>query len=267
MPSRFDDIKNKTKDTTSSWAKIASLNANSIRKKTTEIGAAVAKNANTSFESAHSAASKGIAVAYEISENFKKNKTTEKINSTIPHEPKDTDKQAAEDIQDAMDKLKEKDRIGTAGEILATGGGVAAGASIAGAAAAVAGASTILGSTTLGSALGGVLVATTPVGWVIGGVVVGGAAAYGVSKLIRSGGRNDKIREEIVDRLSKRLDQINNTGPSPSIVELRCNLTEAIQRKKITAEQADRLIDLIDNGKLDINIALERVRNMNTDNC
>lgn len=170
---------------------------------------------------------------------------------------------STEDVIDAIEKLKGSDRVGSASQALTTAGGAAAGVSAAGAVAAAAGASTLFGSTTLAGTLGGFLVASTPVGWVVGCAVAGAAAAYGVSRLVRSGGRNDRVREEIVERLSKRLAQMRarNTQPT-TMTELRQAMTEAIQGSYISNEQAARMVDLVEEGKLGVEIALARIRSL-----
>lgn len=168
--------------------------------------------------------------------------------------------QAAGDVEQAIEKLKGNDRVGSAGQVLATAGGAAAGASAAGAVAAAAGASTLLGSTTLAGVLGGVFVTTTPIGWVVGAAAVGAAVAYGVSELVRSGGHNDRVRKEIVERLSQRLRNIRSGKAQPSdLEELRRGMAGAIAGGQLSAEQATRLVDLVEARKLDVKIALVRI--------
>jgi hypothetical protein len=165
-----------------------------------------------------------------------------------------------DDIKSAIKKLRRRDRVGDAGQILTTAGGATAGATAAGAVASAAGASTLLGSTTLASALGGVFVTSTPMGWVVGCAVAGAAAAYGVSRLVRSGGRHDRIREELIERLSKRLAQIKAYDTQPSAMDdLRKGMSHAIRLGHISEEQATRMVDLVEQGKLDIQLALVRI--------
>lgn len=166
-----------------------------------------------------------------------------------------------DDVKAAIEKLRGTDKLGNASQILTTAGGAAAGASAAGALAATAGASTLLGSTTLASAIGGVLVVSTPVGWVVGCAFIGAATAYGVSKLVRSGGRNDRVREEITERLLNRLKDIKTkkTPTASTIIQLRDHIANAIRNETLTDDQANRMLDLIESGKLSIEIALERI--------
>jgi hypothetical protein len=168
-----------------------------------------------------------------------------------------------DDVRAAIEKLQGKDRLGNVSQLLTTAGGAAAGASAAGAVAAAAGTTTLLGSTSLASALAGIAVVSTPIGWVAGCAIVGAAAAYGVSKLVRSGGRNDRVREEIIERLSKRLMDIDSDRTRLDAMQLlRQSLSDAIRNGKLVENQAIRLLDLIENGKLSISVALERINGL-----
>ena len=167
-----------------------------------------------------------------------------------------------EDVLAAIDKLKGRDRVGSAGQIVATTGGAAAGASAAGAIAGAAGASTLLGSTSLASALP-FLVAATPVVWIAGCAVAGAAMAYGVSRLIRSGGRSDRVREEIVGRLMKRLEALEAPEGQPAnTTELRQGISEAVATGVLSSGQAARMVDLIEEGKLDPDLAFGRLKKL-----
>ncbi|WP_156955879.1 hypothetical protein [Solidesulfovibrio alcoholivorans] len=103
-----------------------------------------------------------------------------------------------QDRNKALESLSGRDKIGVAGEILTTTLAATGGAFSASAAATAAGASTIFGSTTLGSALGCVFVASTPLGWTVGCAVAAGFLGFGISKLVRSGGKEDQKRKEIL---------------------------------------------------------------------
>jgi hypothetical protein len=169
------------------------------------------------------------------------------------------------DVEAAIVKLKGSDRVGNVSQLLNAAGGAVAGVSVASAAAVAAGASTLFGSTTIATALGGVLVVSTPIGWVVGCALAGGAAAYGVSRLVRAGGRNDRIRKEIIERLSSRQKPTGRDLDSSQRVmldELRITLSELVKEGILAENQAIRMLDLIDCGKLNVRIALERVRGM-----
>ncbi|ATX81717.1 hypothetical protein Ga0123462_0848 [Mariprofundus ferrinatatus] len=167
------------------------------------------------------------------------------------------------DVENTIDELKKKDKVGVAGEALAAAGGAAAGAAVAGTFAAAAGATTLLGSTTLAGWVGGTLVVTTPIGWVIGSAAVMGAAGYGIAKLIQSGSEQDQVRKEIINRLTKRLEeQKRNNAQQGVLDELQAVLPIAIGNGLLKQDQADRMVNLIEQGKLDPEMALNRIKTM-----
>jgi len=186
------------------------------------------------------------------------------LNGTKPSnasEPSETE--TVEGLQNVVDKLKVKDKVGIYGEGLAAVGGAAAGAGVAGSLAGIAGASTIFGSSTLASVLGGVFVTTTPVGWVIGCTALAGAAGYGISKLVRSGSKQDHIRKEVIERLNDRIQNIKFEEKSHEIfVELNQILSIAIMSQLVTEKQGEQMISLIEKGALDPEVALKRIKDM-----
>jgi len=173
-----------------------------------------------------------------------------------------TDGAASEEsrIESALKRLQGKDRIGRVGEVAGVAGGVAAGATAAGSIAGAVGATTLLGSHGLAAAFGGVLVTTTPVGWVIGCAVVGGAAAYGVVKLARSGGHQDALRDRLSKSLTSRLRQFRTSPPAPDEREFQAALDRAIGAEAIGAEDAQQIRTLVLQGKLLPSIASQRLR-------
>lgn len=122
--------------------------------------------------------------------------------------------QSAEEssIKNAIGKMRGRDKIGLTGEYLATAGGAAAGVAVAGSIAGAAGATTLLGSTGLAGMLGGVFVTATPVGWVLGSAALLGAAGYGVTKMIRSGSEQERVRREFIERQTERLLELEDAG-------------------------------------------------------
>lgn len=119
-------------------------------------------------------------------------------------------KLSLDEYLDALERMKKspRDRIGVLGELGITGIGVAGGAAASGTIAAAAGASTIFGSTTLGSLLGGMFVATTPIGWVIGTALAAGAVAYGATQLVRSASRFDAIKDLDIEEIETRIERM-----------------------------------------------------------
>jgi len=123
-----------------------------------------------------------------------------------------TTKVSIDEYISTLEKMKKspRDRVGILGEFGATGLGIGAGAGVAGATASAAGVATLFGSSTLASALGGVFVTTTPVGWVVGSIALGGTVGYGISKLVSSGGKNDAIKIMNIHELKSRISKLKN---------------------------------------------------------
>jgi hypothetical protein len=163
-------------------------------------------------------------------------------------------------LRHALDKLKGRDRVGVAGESAAVAGSAAAGAALAGTVAGVAGASTLFGSTTLAGVLGGVFVTATPIGWVLGSAVVAGALGYGAVRLVRSGGKQDNLRAELSGRLNTRLMTLEQRCFSAGGDELGPLLSERLEAGFITPEAAQRVITLVEQGRLSPALAVQRIR-------
>ncbi|MOA33218.1 hypothetical protein D3C78_1544960 [compost metagenome] len=120
-----------------------------------------------------------------------------------------------------------------------------------------------MGSGTLASALGGVFVTTTPVGWIVGAAAAAGLAGYGISKLIRSGARQDIIREKYIKSISKKLELAQKTQPLSMVIDEKAELLESLRilvgAQKVDQETADGIMRLVDSGKLDVALARRRV--------
>ncbi len=161
-------------------------------------------------------------------------------------------------IDDLEKKPEDKGRIlGDIGiTVVGTGLGVAAASS----AAAAVGATTILGSTALGSALGGIFVAATPVGWVLGSAAAAGAAAYTVSRLIRNGGMSEGKKAELLNRYreearlvaaKEEAGSITDSDRTKFIVALR----DLISKDLIPPDVAFRFVEQVERGGLPISQA------------
>ena len=173
------------------------------------------------------------------------------------------DSNDADDLNHVIEKLKGKDKVGLSGEALAVTGGGLAGAAAAGTLASAAGATTILGSSSLAGVLGGTFVAATPVGWVVGAAVVAGVAGYGIAKMVRSGSKEDQVREQLIKRLEARLALLKKEEQLDSpINELNQLLAIVIEKGLISEAQAERMVGLIESGALNINIALQRLKSL-----
>lgn len=162
-------------------------------------------------------------------------------------------------LRQALNKLSGRDRVGITSETAVVAGSAAAGAALAGSVAGAAGTSTLLGSTTLAGMLGGVFVTATPVGWILGSAVVAGALGYGAAKLVRSGGKQDHLREEMSGRLSTRLVALEQAAPSEVDDELGRLLGEQLKAGAITPGDARRVSTLVAQGRLDAELAVRRI--------
>jgi len=174
-----------------------------------------------------------------------------------------------EEYVQALEKMKNspRDRVGTVGEFVGTVIGVTGGGAASGKIAALFGANTLLGSSTLAKLLGGIFVTTTPVGWIVGCAIGGGALAYGVSKLVRSGGKSDAKREmnirELTDLIAKKKRESESTGVSE---EKYKRLIESLQllviNRRITQEKSEELLRDIKNGRISIDFAFNVIEGM-----
>jgi len=166
-------------------------------------------------------------------------------------------------ITAAIDKLRGRDKSGVSAEGLGAIGGAAAGVAAAGTVAGLAGATTLLGSTGLASVFGGIFVVATPVGWVLGTALVAGAAGYGLTKLARSGANQDRVRKEIVDRLTKRLESLRDRHEAQTaLIELTQLVAVALAAGLISDAQGRRMVDLVERGSLDVKVAAGRLKAM-----
>lgn len=168
-----------------------------------------------------------------------------------------------EQLEAAIEKLKRKDKVGVLGEVLSTTGGVAGGAAAAGTLASAAGASTLLGSTSLASALGGIFVTATPVGWVVGAAAIAGAAGYGIAKLVRSGSKQDQIREELIKRLEARITKLTRANNNDiHLVKFKQLLTISLENNLLTESKAESMVSLIEIGSMKTETAILRLKSI-----
>lgn len=163
----------------------------------------------------------------------------------------------------ALSKLKGNDLVGLSGDALAIALGAAGGAAVSGTVAGVAGASTILGSSALGSALGGVFVTATPVGWVVGCAVAAGAVGYGVSRMIRSGQREDEKRKKLSKKIKSKMQIKDVDYFRDKQIDLADDflkkLEETIERDLIDQDTSNRMLSAIQSKAMPINVALKRI--------
>ena len=165
----------------------------------------------------------------------------------------------------AIELLKGRDRVGVAGELVGTGVAAAGGAAASGAIASAFGATTLLGSSTVGSLLGGVFVASTPMGWVVGSALAAGAVGYGIARLCSSGGTQDQRRRQLIEELEE-LEELEERGEKveavnallPELVTLHKTLAEFVTDIGLLA-QSEKIVALVEEGRLDPAIAIRRL--------
>lgn len=169
----------------------------------------------------------------------------------------------------ALEKMKNspRDRVGILGELGVTVIGAGAGVAASGAIATAVGASTLLGSSTMGSLLGGIFVTTTPVGWVIGSAIGIGALAYGATKLVKSGGKSEAIKEMNIRELTEKISQKKRESEKTSVTEEKYKrLIESLQllviNKRITQEKSNELLMNIENGRISADFAFNTIQGM-----
>jgi len=156
----------------------------------------------------------------------------------------------------ALEKIKNspKDRIGLLGDLGVTSVGLVAGLAASGTIASTLGLTTIFGSSTLGGVLGGVFVASTPVGWIVGSAVAAGAAAYGLSRVIRSGERSDAEKFKNIADLESRVRDIELESSTHENDEEKFRyLIEALQvsvQNGFPQEKSNQLLERVVQGKL-----------------
>jgi hypothetical protein len=160
---------------------------------------------------------------------------------------------------DSISKLEGRDKVGVTGEVLSTLAGVATGTAAAGTLAAAAGVTTIPVVTTAASWIGLTVLSATPIGWVAGVGIAAGGIAYGLGKLILSGGKQDQIRSDLIARLKKIHE--SNSHAVPTAFDPQ-RLEVAIKRAidaGLDPATAERLITLVAAGKLDSELAIKRL--------
>jgi hypothetical protein len=167
------------------------------------------------------------------------------------------------EIATARSKLAGTDKVEQASKLTQIGLGAAAGAAISVPLAHAAGAATLLGSSALGSALGGVFVAATPVGWVIGSGMAVSALAYGLGKLIADGAKNSERRKQLDTRLGELQKSMQRPALSPPKLEqLLCRLTTAVDRGLLTRDESEQMAQFVNRQTVSVDVAMSRVNDL-----
>ncbi len=173
-----------------------------------------------------------------------------------------------EDYIEALKKLEKSpsDRVGLLGELGVDATGALAGALGAGAVASFFGGTTILGSSALAGFAGGILVASTPIGWVLGTAAAGTAAAYGIAKLVKSGGVNDERKNEsivgIKEKIAALRAAVQSKKKSDFIGQLSGSFSLLMEKDLISKEEVTSIMQGIENGIIDSDSAFSIVNSL-----
>ncbi len=85
--------------------------------------------------------------------------------------------------------------------------------------------------------------------------------------MLKSGEKNDQIRREMVERLTVRLKKLMQQPEAEvlSAAAFREYVDLALAHNTISAEQARRIVALVEGGKLDPGVAIERMKQLKID--
>jgi len=154
------------------------------------------------------------------------------------------------------------DRVKILGEVGVAGvGAVGAGAVAAVAGAGIAPIPVITALTGFGVAV------AAPVALVAGAAVVGGAATYGVVKLVSDGAAQEAKRREMRKRLEEQLREIETQERKAKLTSANKNafiifLKTPLEQNLVTAEQAQQLIEQIETGQLPLQEAYQLLKDI-----
>jgi len=163
-----------------------------------------------------------------------------------------------------------RDRFRILGDAGVTLVGIGLGAAAAGTLATATGATSIFGLTTVASWLGITAVAATPIGWVLGTAALGGAVAYGVSRMIHGGGLSEGRKSELLQQyredaremeVKEQAGSISDDDKTKFIIAMR----ELIENDAIAPERAKALIEHVENGRVPLAQAFELIQSLLSD--
>ncbi len=83
--------------------------------------------------------------------------------------------------------------------------------------------------------------------------------------MIKSGGMNDQIRTDMVGRLNTRLQELRHRSEAaaiPAAESFREFVDLAVAENAISTEQAHRIVALVERGKLEPSLAIERIKQL-----
>jgi hypothetical protein len=167
--------------------------------------------------------------------------------------PKVSKKQLLKMIRE-LERLPQ-DRVRILGDVGISTLGAGLGAAAAGTVAGFAGVTGIPLITAAASLMGVSAVAATPIGWAIGAAAVGGALAYGISRLIHGGAISEGRKRELLLVYRERLAEMEAKERMGAITgedrtAFLSSLREVIEKDVISVDQAFRLIEAVENGTI-----------------
>jgi len=179
--------------------------------------------------------------------------------------PKVTKKQIIKMIDDLEKNPNDKVRI--LGDAGITVTGVVFGAAAAGTLASAAGVTSIAGLSTAASWFGITAVAATPVGWIVGCAAAGGAIAFGISRMIHSGGLSEGRKSELLLKYreeAKNLEAKERSGNITDADRTRfiLSLREVIDKNAISPHKAFKLIEQVEQGRISLSQASTLVQSL-----
>lgn len=167
-----------------------------------------------------------------------------------------------QDYIKALKKLEKSpsDRIGTLGTLGVVVTGASAGALGATGLASAFGISTLLGSTTLASVAGGIFIVSNPVGWALGTATAGAVAAYGISKLVSSGGAQDEKKQTAIKELRNQIANYNKkvktTTDTNKIGQVAGAFALLLENDLMEEQKVTKILEGVESGEINAEYAL-----------
>ncbi|MEG4045548.1 hypothetical protein [Microcoleus sp. Pol17_C1] len=166
-----------------------------------------------------------------------------------------------EQILKAIEELEKNpdDKLGILGDV----GITALGAIGAGVAVSAAGITTSIPIITAITGIG--MVVAAPLGLVAGAALAGGAACYGVSRLIKGGGYNEAKKAELIQQLKEQLREVEIKERASKLGEsdktkFIVSLKEPVRLNLITPQDAQHLIRAVETGQMPLKEAINMVK-------
>lgn len=178
-------------------------------------------------------------------------------------------KPTKEKLLKMIDKLESnpEDKVSILGDTGITLMGAGLGMAASGVIASAAGATSIFGVTTIAGWLGVTAVAATPVGWIVGCATAAGAAAYGISRLIHSGGLAEGRKKELLQQYKENAKKMemkenaNNIADSDKTIFI-ISIRDLIDKDVISPDDAASLIKNVEKGIISLSNAYSLLENL-----